>query len=160
MVHQMRGDILYAWAATEINAHKRTFSFSHMSRSQTDDKPRAISNLFEYCRGAEEKGEANCLDYAMARKRRRKSNGWFRGIDNHTACISYQGSSLLQMRVWSQIAPLLKIFLQKEWVSQILLLPLHCLSGLIRILICNTEIGEKSDMAKSWATFCCSGTYK
>ena len=46
---------------------RTTFSFSHMSRSQTDDKPRAISNLFEYCRGAEEKGEANCLDYAMAR---------------------------------------------------------------------------------------------
>ena len=25
---------------------------------------------------------------------------------------------------------------------------------------CNTKISEKSDMAKSWATFCCSGTYK
>ena len=55
-------------------------------------------------------------------------------------------------------APLLKIFLQKERYSQILLLPLLCLSGLIHILICNTKIGEKSDMAKSRATFCCSGT--
>ena len=25
---------------------------------------------------------------------------------------------------------------------------------------CNTKISEKSDMAKSWVTFCCSGTYK
>ena len=29
----------------------------------------------------------------------------FRCIDTHTACISNQGLSLLQMRVWSQIAP-------------------------------------------------------
>jgi hypothetical protein len=25
---------------------------------------------------------------------------------------------------------------------------------------CNTKISENSDMAKSWATFCCPGTYK
>ena len=25
---------------------------------------------------------------------------------------------------------------------------------------CNTKISEKSETAKSWATFCCSGTYK
>ena len=25
---------------------------------------------------------------------------------------------------------------------------------------CNTKISEKSDMAKSWVTFCCSETYK
>ena len=25
---------------------------------------------------------------------------------------------------------------------------------------CNSKISEKSDTAKSWATFCCSGTYK
>ena len=25
---------------------------------------------------------------------------------------------------------------------------------------CNTKISENSDMAKSWATFCCSETYK
>ena len=24
----------------------------------------------------------------------------------------------------------------------------------------NTKVSENSDMAKSWATFCCSGTYK
>ena len=51
------------------------------------------------------------------------------------------------MRAWNQIAPLLEKYLQKERVSQILLLPLPCLSGLIHILICNTKIGEKSDMA-------------
>ena len=82
----------------------------------------------------------------------------FRCIDNHTACMSYRGLSRLQMRVWSQIAPLLKKSLQKERVSQILLLHLPCLSGLIHIFICNTKIGEKSDMTKSWVTFCCSGT--
>ena len=53
------------------------------------------------------------------------------------------------MRAWNQIAPLLEKYLQKERVSQILLLPLPCLSGLINILICNTKIGEKSDIAKS-----------
>ena len=52
---------------------------------------------------------------------------------------------------------LLKIFLQKERYSQILLLPLLCLSGLIRILILKTKIGKKSDKAESRATFCCSG---
>ena len=25
---------------------------------------------------------------------------------------------------------------------------------------CNTKVSENSDMTKSWATFCCSGTYK
>ena len=55
------------------------------------------------------------------------------------------------MRDWSQIAPLLKKILQKERVAQILLLPLPCLSGLIRILICNTKTGEKSDITKSRA---------
>ena len=34
----------------------------------------------------------------------------------------------------------------------------HVCRVLIHILICNTKIGEKSDMAKSWATFCSSGT--
>ena len=28
VIHQMSGDILYAWAATEINAHKRTDDFA------------------------------------------------------------------------------------------------------------------------------------
>jgi hypothetical protein len=28
------------------------------------------------------------------------------------------------------------------------------------VLICSTKISEISDMAKSWATFCCSGSYK
>ena len=73
-----------------------------------------------------------CSGIVMARNGRMKSNEWFRCIDNHTPCISNQGLSLLQMRVWSQIAPLLKKFLQKEWVSQILLLPLPCQ---IRVLL-------------------------
>ena len=30
----------------------------------------------------------------------------------------------------------------------------------VYVLNCNTKISENSDMAKSWATFCCSGTYK
>ena len=46
----------------------------------------------------------------------------------------------------------------------------HVLLLFTLVLICNTKIGEKSDMAQSWATrlcrlpqaraFCCSGTYK
>ena len=44
-----------------------TFSFSHMCRSQTDNRPRAMSSLLEYCRGAKEEDEVSCLDYAMAR---------------------------------------------------------------------------------------------
>jgi len=27
-------------------------------------------------------------------------------------------------------------------------------------VFCSTKISEKSDMAKSWATFCCPGCYK
>ena len=46
------------------------------------------------------------------------------------------------MRAWNQIAPLLEKYLQKERVSQILLLFLPCLSGLIHILIFSTKIGE------------------
>ena len=33
----------------------------------------------------------------------------------------------------------------------------HVISGFCLFLICNTKIGEISDMTKSWATFCCSG---
>ena len=50
--------------------------------------------------------------------------------------------SRLQMKAWRQIVPLLKIFLQKELVFYILLLPLPCLYSLIHILICNTEIDK------------------
>ena len=31
---------------------------------------------------------------------------------------------------------------------------------ILLVLKCSTKVSEKSDMAKSWATFCCSGTYK
>ena len=31
---------------------------------------------------------------------------------------------------------------------------------LLRSSFRNTKVSENSDMAKSWATFCCSGTYK
>ena len=55
-----------------------------------------------------------CSGIVMARNGRIKSSGWFRCIDNHTACISYRGLSQLQMRAWSQNAPLLKKFHQKE----------------------------------------------
>ena len=110
VVHQMSGDILYAWAATEINAHKRTDDFAVLLTIQPASH----------------------------------TEGW----------VDYRwelGVKLLHY--W-------KKYLQKERVPQILLLPLLCLSGLIHILICNTEIGIKSDMVKLWATFCCSGTYK
>ena len=33
----------------------------------------------------------------------------------------------------------------------------HVISEFCLFLICNTKIGEISDMTKSWATFCCSG---
>ena len=39
-------------------------------RSQTDAKPRAISSLLEYCRGAKEEDEVSFLDYAERKKRR------------------------------------------------------------------------------------------
>ena len=31
---------------------------------------------------------------------------------------------------------------------------------ILLVLICSTKVSEKSDIAKSWSTFCCSGTYK
>ena len=40
VIHQMSGDILYAGAATETNAHKRTVSLSQMSN---DELARALS---------------------------------------------------------------------------------------------------------------------
>ena len=49
---------------------------------------------------------------------------------------------------------------QKEWVSQILFVLLPCHSEFCLFLFYNTKISEISDMAKSWATFCCSGAYK
>ena len=38
--------------------------WSSERRGQTDAKPRAISSLLEYCRGAKEEDEISCLDYA------------------------------------------------------------------------------------------------
>ena len=35
----------------------------------------------------------------------------------------------------------------------------HAIEVLL-VLKCSTKVSEKSDMAKSWAIFCCSGTYK
>ena len=31
---------------------------------------------------------------------------------------------------------------------------------ILLVLNCSTKVSENSDMTKSWATFCCSGTYK
>jgi len=31
---------------------------------------------------------------------------------------------------------------------------------ILLVFICSTKVSEKSDMAKSWATFCCPGNYK
>lgn len=36
----------------------------------------------------------------------------------------------------------------------------HVCYGFLCLWIRNTKISENSDMAKSWATFCCPGTYK
>ena len=115
VIHQMSGDILYAWAATEINAHKRTDDFAVLITIQPASH----------------------------------TEGW----------VDYRweiGVKLLHY--WKKLLHYWKKILQKERVSQILLLFLSCLSGLIHILICNSKICEKSDMAKSWATFGCSGT--
>ena len=64
--------------------------------------------------------------------------------DRNVGCCNFMVESITNERAWSQIAPLImKVFLQKGWVSLILLLPLPYLSGLIHILICNTKIGKK-----------------
>jgi hypothetical protein len=31
---------------------------------------------------------------------------------------------------------------------------------ILLLFICSIKVSEKSDMAKSWATFCCPGNYK
>ena len=46
-------------------------------------------------------------------------DGWSRCTDNRTIHILDRGLNRLQMTMWSRIAPWLKIFLQKEWVSLI-----------------------------------------
>ena len=64
--------------------------------------------------------------------------------DRNVGCCNFMVESITNERAWSQIAPLImKVFLQKGWVSLILLLPLPYLSGLIHILICSTKIGKK-----------------
>ena len=51
--------------------------------------------------------------------------------DRHVGCCNFMVESITNERAWSQTAPLImKVFLQKEWVSLILLLPLPYLSGL------------------------------
>ena len=70
--------------------------------------------------------------------------------DRNVGCCNFMVESITNERAWSQIAPLImKVFLQKGWVSLILLLPLPYLSGLIHILICNTKIGKKIWHGKS-----------
>ena len=70
--------------------------------------------------------------------------------DRNVGCCNFMVESITNERAWSQIAPLImKVFLQKGWVSLILLLPLSYLSGLIHILICNTKIGKKIWHGKS-----------
>ena len=62
-------------------------------------------------------------DYQIANNRHRSryswENGWFHCTDNRTIYTLDRGLSRLQMIMWSQIAPWLKIIPQKEWVSQI-----------------------------------------
>ena len=36
----------------------------------------------------------------------------------------------------------------------------HVIDDFLLVLKRSTKVSEKSDMAKSWATFFCSGTYK
>ena len=36
----------------------------------------------------------------------------------------------------------------------------HVIDDFLLVLKRSTKLSEKSDMAKSWATFCCPGTYK
>ena len=36
----------------------------------------------------------------------------------------------------------------------------HVIDDFLLVLKRSTKVSEKSDMAKSWTTFCCSGTYK
>ena len=62
--------------------------------------------------------------------------------DRNVGCCNFMVESITNERAWSQIAPLImKVFLQKGWVSLIMLLPLPCLSSLIHVFICNTKIG-------------------
>ena len=52
-----------------------------------------------------------------------------------------------------------KIFLQREWVSQILFVYLPCHIRVLLVWFYNTKVSENSDMTISWATYCCSGCY-
>ena len=106
-------------------------------------------------------GELSHLRHMSRHKDRRTSkSAGSRYTDSHTICISSPRWSLWFEPKEHQNAPWLEKFLPKEWVSWILFVHLSCHSEILLYFFCSTKVGEKSDMAKSWATFCWSGTYK
>ena len=123
---------------------------------RSEDRVRATSTKCRMKREMVHQMSSDILGY-MSHHRSKYSweNGWFRCTDNRTIYTLDWGSSRLQMTMWSQIAPWLKIFLQKEWVSQILLLSLPCHIRFLLVWFCNTKISENSDMTKSWAARLC-----
>ena len=105
-------------------------------------------------------GSSHPTHSRLHRSRHLTKNPQSRCTDSRTMCTEVPGLCRLPDQQNGKNAPSLEIFLQKEWFSQILCLPLPCHWWFLLVLKCCTKVSEKSDMAKSWATFCCSGTYK
>ena len=92
-------------------------------------------------------------------KIRTAGNGWLCCTDTRTICNADPTWSLSFPTKEHQNAPWLKICHWKVWVAQILCVLLPCLSGRFWFFY-NIKLSDSSVMAKSWAVFYCSGTYK
>jgi hypothetical protein len=62
--------------------------------------------------------------------------------------------------MWSQIAPRPENIPPKGVSFSDLICIFDMLDEVLFDYYSNTKLSESSDMAKSWATFCCSGYYK
>lgn len=98
--------------------------------------------------------------YLLLQSIRTSMNGRFRYTDSRMTCNVSLRARLQFKAEEHQISPLLKIFLRREWISWILFVLLLCLSFISLVLFCDTNISGFFDIAKSWATFCCSGFLK
>ena len=62
------------WAEAKPTTNREQYqTLEQREQKPSDAKPRAISNLFEYCRGAKKQGGSHaCLSYAESRQRKAK----------------------------------------------------------------------------------------
>ena len=130
---------------------------------RSEDRVRATSTKCRMKREMVHQMSSDILGY-MSHHRSKYSweNGWFRCTDNRTIYTLDWGSSRLQMTMWSRIAPWPKNIPKNIPPKGVSFSDLICIFAMSIVefscLFCNSKISEFFDIAKSLATFCCSGT--